>query len=105
LDLSDHEKETIFSLVSLEKKSPGRRVLQDITNRRLNSTIDEATPRKTPPGKRIRKLFDRKRSYGLFKNVPSTSNSTAQTQNRKRRGEFLFEKRISSVSCLVRISF
>lgn len=95
MDLSDHEKETISNLASLEAKSP-RRVLQDITSRRLNQAVIETTPRKTPPSKRIRKLFDRKRSYVLSKIVPSTS-STTTAQNRKRRGEFLFERRISPV--------
>jgi hypothetical protein len=101
MDLSDHEKETISSLDFLEKKvetrSPARRVLQDVTNRRQSSLIIDTTPRKSPPTKKNRKLFDRKRSCILFKNAPSTSATNAQLLNRKRRGDFLLEKRVSTV--------
>lgn len=108
MDLSDHEKETISSLDFLEKKvetkSPGRRMLQDVTNRRHNLSTD-FTPRKTAsPGKRTRKSFDRKRSYVSFKNTPCTSSTPFQLQNRKRRGDFLLEKRISPVISINTIS-
>lgn len=91
MDLSDHEKETISNLNLLEKKvegrSPGNRkfCLKDVTN---------TTPRKNSPTKRVRRI-DRKRSCAFFKNVPSASSGV--TQNRKRRGDFLLEKRTSPV--------
>ena len=100
MDLSDHEKDCISSLDMLEKKietkSPARRVLQDVTNRRQSTLVDDSsTPRKTPPGKRVRKILDRKRSCTLFKSVPTTSATANQLLNRKRRGDFLLEKRVS----------
>ncbi|KAI6224250.1 M-phase inducer phosphatase [Aphelenchoides fujianensis] len=102
MDLSDHERETLSTLQLLERskisandespKSRRRRGLQDITNR---LPMSSTTPKKSPAGTKMRKILDRKRSCTAYSFKAVAPAAGGQLANRKRRGEFLREKRIS----------